>query len=259
MKACVLLSGGLDSTVTLAKAIEDCGRDNVIALSMFYGQRHEKELEAGKQIAEHYGIQRIVLDVSNVFAFSDSAMLKDGKKVEEGSYEQQLLHHKEPTTVVPFRNGVFLSIAASIAEANGCGAIYCGIHAGDAQANYFDCREDFFSWMFMAIKVGTGDKVTINAPFVNLKKVDVVREGVRLHAPLELTWSCYKGRVLPCGKCATCIERAEAFRDAGFIDPANGTQALLQFNEQLHTHDVQEHGDWVEQATESEEDGKDKE
>lgn len=224
MKACVLLSGGLDSTTTLAEAVHTWGASDVLALSMYYGQRHDKELEAGRKIAEYYGVKRIVLDLSEVFKASNSAMLKSGVDVPEESYEDQLKHDKQPATVVPFRNGVFLAVAASVAQAHGCVYIYAGVHSGDAGSNYWDCRTDFVEALNKAVYIGTGNEdgvsVRINTPFVGVTKDSIVQRALELKAPLKYTWSCYKGGSEPCGVCGTCVERREAFSKAGAVDPA---------------------------------------
>ena len=224
MKALVLLSGGLDSTVCLAKAIEKYGKENVCALSITYGQKHSKEVEAARNVAKHYGIELTEIDLSLIFRFSDCSLLTSSdKEIPKESYEEQLkkTDGSPVSTYVPFRNGLFLSSAAAIALSKDCGVIYYGAHSDDAAGNaYPDCSEKFNSAMNTAIYEGSGQQLKIEAPFVSLNKADVVKEGIRLNAPLKLTWSCYEGGDTPCGKCGTCIDRAKAFEANGIIDPA---------------------------------------
>ena len=224
MKALVLLSGGLDSTVCLAKAIEKYGDGSVCALSITYGQKHSKEVEAARNVAKHYGIELTELDLSLIFKFSDCSLLTGSdKEIPKESYEEQLkkTDGSPVSTYVPFRNGLFLSSAAAIALSKDCGVIYYGAHSDDAAGNaYPDCSEKFNNAMNTAIYEGSGQQLKIEAPFVSLNKADVVKEGIRLNAPLELTWSCYEGGDSPCGKCGTCIDRAKAFEANGIKDPA---------------------------------------
>ena len=224
MKALVLLSGGLDSTVCLAKAIEKYGDGNVCALSITYGQKHSKEVEAARNVAKHYGVELTELDLSLIFRFSDCSLLTSSdKEIPKESYEEQLkkTDGSPVSTYVPFRNGLFLSSAAAIALSKDCGVIYYGAHSDDAAGNaYPDCSEKFNNAMNTAIYEGSGQQLKIEAPFVSLNKADVVKEGIRLNAPLELTWSCYEGGDSPCGKCGTCIDRAKAFEANGIKDPA---------------------------------------
>ncbi len=223
-KALVLLSGGLDSTVCLARAIEKYGRENVCALSISYGQKHSREVEAARNVAEYYGISLDELDLSLIFRFSDCSLLQGSdKEIPHESYDKQLEQTQGApvSTYVPFRNGLFLSSAAAIALSRECSVIYYGAHSDDAAGNaYPDCSEAFNNAMNKAIYEGSGKQLTIEAPFVGLTKADVVKEGIRLNAPLRLTWSCYEGGEKPCGKCGTCIDRARAFELNGIKDPA---------------------------------------
>ena len=224
MKALVLFSGGLDSTTCLALAIEKYGAQNVIALSITYGQKHDKEALSAKAVAEHYGIELLTLDLARIFEGSDCTLLKGSKdEIPKGDYAQQLENTdgKPVSTYVPFRNGLFLSCAASMALSHGCEVIYYGAHSDDAAGNaYPDCSSEFNDNMNKAIYIGSGKQLRIEAPFVNLTKADVVAQGLRLNAPYELTWSCYEGGEKPCGCCGTCIDRAKAFAANGIADPA---------------------------------------
>ena len=223
-KAVVLFSGGVDSTTCLALAIERFGKENVVPLSIQYGQKHSKELEAAANVLAYYGIEGKTMDVTKLFAFSNSSLLKQSTEdVPTGSYKEQQDEHGEGpvSTYVPFRNGLFLSAAASLALSLDCGYIYYGAHADDAAGNaYPDCTETFYTSMGNAIFEGSGKECSLEAPFINRNKADVVREGLRLGVPYELTWSCYEGGDHPCGHCGTCIDRQEAFRANGIKDPA---------------------------------------
>ena len=223
MKALVLFSGGLDSTTCLALAVKEHGRDNVMALSVYYGQKHDKEITAAKAVAEHYGVKWQTLDLAAIFAGSDCTLLKgsDGEIPKE-SYAEQLsgTDGKPVSTYVPFRNGLFLASAASIALSNDCGLIYYGAHSDDAAGSaYPDCSEKFNNAMNEAIFTGSGEQLSIKAPFVGLTKADVVKLGNELGVPFELTWSCYEGGEKACGVCGTCRDRAAAFEKNGLTDP----------------------------------------
>ena len=224
MKILVLSSGGVDSTTCLAMAVKEVGAENVLALSVYYGQKHDKEIQAAKKVAEYYGAERMELDLSVIFAGSNCSLLKQSTEdIPLESYAQQIeeTHGERPvSTYVPFRNGLFLSSAASIALSHGCSKIMYGAHADDAAgAAYPDCSLDFVSAMNQAIYLGSGNQLTIEAPFVSLTKADVVKKGLELGVPYELTWSCYEGGEKPCGKCGTCIDRQKAFEKNGVIDP----------------------------------------
>ena len=224
MKILVLSSGGVDSTTCLAMAVKEVGAENVIALSIYYGQKHDKEIQAAKAVAEYYGVQRMELDLSVIFAGSNCSLLKQStEEIPLESYAQQIEETGGPhpvSTYVPFRNGLFLSSAASIALSHGCSKIMYGAHADDAAgAAYPDCSVDFVNAMNQAIYLGSGNQLSIEAPFVSLTKADVVKKGLELGVPYALTWSCYEGGEKPCGKCGTCIDRQKAFEKNGVIDP----------------------------------------
>lgn len=224
MRALVLFSGGIDSTTCLGLAIDKYGRENVTALSIAYGQKHDKEIEASRKIADYYKVEHLYLNLSKIFQYSDCSLLSHSdQKIPQGAYAKQLekTDGKPVSTYVPFRNGLFLSSAASIALSKGCSVIYYGAHSDDAAGNaYPDCSDAFNEAMGQAIYLGSGNQLTIEAPFVNWTKADVVKKGLELGVPYELTWSCYEGGEKPCGKCGTCIDRAEAFAKNGVKDPA---------------------------------------
>lgn len=223
MKAMVLLSGGIDSATCLGMAIERYGPENVIALSIFYGQKHEKEIQASEKVAEYYGIEQLKLDLTKIFQYSDCSLLQhSNQEIPEETYAEQLkkTDGKPVSTYVPFRNGLFLSSAASLALSKDCSVLYYGAHADDAAGNaYPDCSSAFHNAISEAIYIGSGNRLKVEAPFVNMTKAEVVKKGLELKVPYELTWSCYEGREKPCMVCGTCIDRAEAFRINGMEDP----------------------------------------
>ena len=222
MKALVLFSGGVDSTTCLAMAVDKYGRENVIALSVSYGQKHTKEIQAAEKIADYYGVELKKLDLAKVFEGSDCSLLSaSGEDIPKESYAEQLekTGGKPVSTYVPFRNGLFLSCAASVAISNGCTEIYYGIHMDDAAGNaYPDCSEEFNKAINSAIYIGSGKQLQVTAPFVNMRKSDIVAKGLNLHVPYRMTWSCYEGREKPCGICGTCRDRIAAFKANGIAE-----------------------------------------
>lgn len=224
MKALVLFSGGVDSTTCLGIAVNKYGAEEVLALSLYYGQKHSRELEAARKIAARYGVKHKELDLALIFADSDCSLLQGSDAdIPKESYAEQLqkTDGKPVSTYVPFRNGLFLSSAASIALSNGCTEIYYGAHSDDAAGNaYPDCSSDFNDAINRAIYLGSGGELRVTAPFIGMNKAQVVAEGLKLNVPYELTWSCYEGGNKPCGVCGTCRDRIAAFRANGIEDPA---------------------------------------
>ncbi len=222
-RALVLCSGGVDSTTLLAMAVERYGAANVFALSISYGQRHNKEIESAKAVAAHYGVQQRFLDLAAIFVDSDCSLLGHStQEVPRENYADQLreTEGKPVSTYVPFRNGLFLSSAASMALSLGCSVLYYGAHHDDWAGNaYPDCSQDFVDAMNHAIVEGTGGELRMEAPFVQWSKADIVKRGLELGVPYELTWSCYEGGEKPCGVCGTCIDRTRAFGLNGATDP----------------------------------------
>lgn len=224
MKALVLSSGGVDSTTCLAIAVEKYGSENVVTLSVSYGQKHAKEIEAARKVAEYYHVEHLEIDLAKIFEYSNCSLLTHSKEdIPKESYAEQLekTNGTPVSTYVPFRNGLFLSTAASIALSKGCGIIYYGAHSDDAAGNaYPDCSSEFHNAISNAIYLGSGNQLKLRAPFVNLAKSEVVKLGLELGVPYHLTWSCYEGGEKPCGKCGTCIDRRNAFELNGVSDPA---------------------------------------
>lgn len=223
-KVVVLLSGGIDSTTCLAHAVKNYGSENVFCLSMTYGQKHDKEIMSARKVADHYGVNLQEMDLSTIFKFSDCSLLKGRKSIKHESYAEQLAEMGGQGTVatyVPFRNGLFLATAAAYALSVGAEVIFYGAHADDAAGRaYPDCTPEFESAMNEAIYEGSGRVLRMEAPLLNMNKAQVVKMGLELGAPYELTWSCYEGHDTPCGECGTCIDRAAAFAANGVEDPA---------------------------------------
>lgn len=224
MKALVLFSGGIDSTTCLGMAVEKYKKENVVALSISYGQKHTKEIEASNKIASLYGVEHIYLDLEKIFEYSDCSLLShSNKEIPKDEYAKQIRETNglPVSTYVPFRNGLFLSSAASIGLSKGCEVIYYGAHADDVAGNaYPDCSDAFNKAIGDAIYIGSGNQLKVEAPFVNMSKAEVVKIGLNLKVPYEYTWSCYEGLEEPCGICGTCLDRKMAFEQNKIIDPA---------------------------------------
>lgn len=220
-KAVVLLSGGLDSTITLHIAKEEC--DEVHALSFDYGQRHAKELECARATAAAVGVASHHVVSLNLGSWGGSSLTDMSMTVEDGDVERSDI----PATYVPARNMVFLSVAASLAEAIGAQHIYIGVSQVD-YSGYVDCRKVFVDAMERAVNLGTvmgaekGLPITIHTPFINMTKAEEIRIGTRLHVDFSKTWSCYRGGEVPCGTCDSCLLRARAFAEAGVVDSGLG-------------------------------------
>ncbi|MGP6207831.1 7-cyano-7-deazaguanine synthase QueC [Cuniculiplasma sp. SKW3] len=212
MKAIVLMSGGLDSTTVLAYAISE-GYD-VIGISFDYGQRHRIELESSKKIAEHYGIERRVfkIDLTQIGGSS----LTSNIDVEEGKIGRE----EVPNTYVPARNIVFLSIAGAYADIDDIDTIMIGVNAVD-YSGYPDCRPEFISSMERSLRLGLSRRqnLKILAPLQRMSKAEIIKMGMNLKAPYELTHSCYEGGSKACGKCDSCLLRLKGFMESGFVDP----------------------------------------
>ena len=226
MKALVLSSGGADSTVCVALAVEKLGRENVATVSFEYGQKHDRELICAQKIADFYSLNHFVLSLENILKFSDCSLLKNSTQaIEHKSYADQIAEKGEGkvSTYVPFRNGLMLSSAAALAQSiypeEDC-EIWIGAHADDAAGQaYADCSSEFTQAMNQAISIGTYGLVKLAAPLVKFNKARVIKEGLRLKVPFELTWSCYEGHEKACGKCGTCIDRLKAFEENRVKDP----------------------------------------
>ena len=214
-KAIVLLSGGIDSAVTLYLARERGFRPT--ALIFDYGQRHRKEIIAAKKIAKKARTGQKIVKLR--FPLAASALLdKNVRLPANRSFSE--IKKGVPSTYVPARNLIFLSIAASFAESLKAHAIFIGAHSED-YSGYPDCRKGFFDAFQKAVTSGTkaGSRVRIYAPLVDKNKKEIIKAGLRLGVPFRLTWSCYAGEKTPCPRCDRCLYRERAFRELGIKDP----------------------------------------
>jgi 7-cyano-7-deazaguanine synthase len=217
MRSIVLLSGGMDSTTALAKALKIGG---VEALSVRYGAVHqEAEVMSAGLVAEWFHVGHRVIDLpSDIFRGSGSALLGESEIPNEEYHDPT--KETPSATVVPFRNATLLSIATALAEANKFDYVWAAMHQTDWGGwAYPDCSPEFAGSMSSAIYIGTLHKVRLVTPFIWSTKAEIVQEAVELEAPLQLTWSCYRGGDFHCGECPTCLERAKAFALAGYMDP----------------------------------------
>lgn len=212
-KAVILLSGGMDSLVTTALALKIY---TPYLLHINYGQRTEKkELSAFEKIAEYYGVEHtLVIEMNHFHKIGGSALTSEKIDVPLGLSEKGI-----PPTYVPFRNANLLSAAVSWAEVVGATKIYIGATEEDS-AGYPDCRKEFYQAFNQVIKVGTkAQNIQIITPIIDMKKSEIVKTGVELQAPFDLTWSCYLKNDVPCRECDSCIRRERAFKEAGYMDP----------------------------------------
>ncbi|MAS94543.1 MAG: 7-cyano-7-deazaguanine synthase QueC [Verrucomicrobiales bacterium] len=213
MKVVVLVSGGMDSVTALYRANAD--HEVVAGLSFDYGSKHNhKEIPFAAEHCAKFGIPHRVVELAFMNELFESNLLKSGGEVPEGHYEAENMKQ----TVVPFRNGIMLSIAAGFAESIGASGLVIAAHSGD-HAIYPDCREEFMSPMAEAISAGTYADLQVLRPFIAMRKEDIASAGAELGVDFSRTWSCYKGGELHCGKCGTCVERKEAFELAKLTDP----------------------------------------
>jgi 7-cyano-7-deazaguanine synthase len=213
-QAVVLLSGGMDSCVCAALAARDC---HAAAVHVSYGQRTEgRERRAFTAICDHLGIaDRLLVRNQALSAIGGSALTDPGIQVPE-AHE---IGHEIPVTYVPFRNAHFLSVAVSWAEVRGAAKVYIGAVEQDS-SGYPDCRPAYYEAFNRVVKLGTKDgRIEIVTPLIQLRKAEIVRLGLELGAPLDLTWSCYSGEDRACGRCDSCVLRLRAFREAGSFDP----------------------------------------
>ena len=207
----IIVSGGLDS-ITL---LYDKAETTALAVSFDYGQNHgAKELPFAAHHCRKLGIPHITIPLSFMHRYFKSSLLDGAEAIPEGHYAEENMK----STVVPFRNGIMLAIATGIAESHGLKRVYIANHGGD-HTIYPDCRPDFIQAMDGAATAGTFVNVRIEAPYTNITKADIVRRGTALGVDYSKTWSCYKGSDVHCGKCGTCVERKEAFLEAGVKDP----------------------------------------
>ncbi len=212
MKVVVLVSGGMDSITALYHAARE--HEVVGALSFDYGSKHNhREIPFAELHCENLGVPHRIITLGFINDLFTSDLLKSGGDIPEGHYEESNMK----ATVVPFRNGIMLSIAAGFAESSRAEGLVIAAHSGD-HAIYPDCREGFMASMADAIEAGTYAKIRLLRPFIDMRKEDIATRGHELGIDFTKTWSCYKGGDVHCGKCGTCVERREAFQIARIPD-----------------------------------------
>jgi len=213
VKVVVLLSGGIDSVTSLHDALRAC--EVIAALSFDYeAKHHARELPMAAWQCNLLGISHSIAPLGFVAGEFRSDLLSSGGTIPDGHYEEESMK----STVVPFRNGIMLAIAAGFAESRGAEGVVIAAHSGD-HAIYPDCRESFMEPMARAIREGTYARIELLRPFIAMNKAAIVRRGAELGVDFSHTWSCYKGNEVHCGTCGTCVERREAFLLAGIPDP----------------------------------------
>lgn len=206
----IIVSGGMDSITLLYDR-----KDSIaLALSFDYGSNHNsREIPYAQLHCQRLGIRHIVIPFDFMHQYFTSSLLEGAEAIPDGHYADENMK----STVVPFRNGIMLSVAIGIAESNGLKKVLIANHGGD-HAIYPDCRPDFISAINKAAMSGTYLNVEVDAPYTNISKTDIARRGVALGIDYSETWSCYKGGTVHCGTCGTCVERKEALHDAGIDD-----------------------------------------
>ena len=216
-KAVVILSGGLDSTTCMAVAADE--GFEIYALTFDYGQRHRREVDCARRVAEHFGArEHRIVQLDFLQHIGGSSLTDSRMEIPSGETGEEI-----PNTYVPGRNLIFLSLAASFAEVIGARAIFIGVSAVD-YSGYPDCRPQFIEAVNRVLRVGTraGDRsepIEIRTPLIHLSKAETIKLGHRLGAPYHLTTSCYRGGERACGECDSCRLRLKGFREAGIIDP----------------------------------------
>lgn len=214
-KVIVLVSGGMDSVAALYHAKNE--HDVIGALSFDYGSKHNhREIPFAAHHCSRLGVPHRIIKLAFINELFSSDLLQSGGAIPDGHYEEPTMKQ----TVVPFRNGIMLSVAGGYAESVGAAGLVIAAHAGD-HAIYPDCREEFMDAMDNAIRLGTYAEVQLMRPFINLTKAQIAKCGHDVGIDFGMTWSCYKGREIHCGVCGTCVERREAFELAGLVDPTD--------------------------------------
>lgn len=208
--ALLVLSGGMDSTTLLYERASEIA----LAVSFDYGSNHNgREIPFAKFHCEKLGIEHITIPLKFMHDYFKSSLLSGADAIPEGNYADENMK----STVVPFRNGIMLSVAAGLAESRGLSKVMMANHFGDHDI-YPDCRKEFVDAMSQAMAAGTYANITIDAPYTLISKADIARRGKTLGVDYGQTWSCYKGGEVHCGKCATCLERKAALAEAGIED-----------------------------------------
>ena len=206
----IVVSGGMDSVTLLYEKKDEIA----LGISFDYGSNHNhNELPLAALHCQRLGIEHVVVPLGFMHQYFKSSLLESGESIPDGSYDEENMK----STVVPFRNGVMLAVAAGIAESNGLTKVLIANHGGD-HTIYPDCRPEFIAAMDAAVEAGTFARVRVVAPYTNISKADIARRGRVLGIDYAETWSCYKGGHVHCGTCGTCVERKEALREAGIED-----------------------------------------
>lgn len=211
-KAVLILSGGLDST-TLLYDLQDQNYE-VHAITFDYNQKHSNEIACAKKICKKLKVPHKIVDLSILNDLAPSCLTRDQWDVPEGNYAEDSMKQ----TVVPNRNMVFLSLAASYAIGIGANHLFYAAHSGD-HTIYLDCRPAFVSAMGTAFHLCDWNDVVLQVPYLYWSKGDIVKRGLSLNVDYSMTWTCYKGGKISCGKCGSCDERLAAFKEAGAADP----------------------------------------
>ena len=218
--AVCLVSGGIDSCVTAFVAKSE--GNNIYALSFNYGQRHKKEIECAKDVAFAVKAKEHIIFDLDLYRFGESSLIDVSSDIPK-NYNLQNIGNTIPSTYVPARNTVFLSIALAYAEAIDADAIFIGATAQD-YSGYPDCRPEYITayqkMADLATKIGVeGRSIKIEAPLLYFTKAEIIKRGLKMHAPFEKTWSCYQGGRKACGKCDSCLLRLKGFKESGYRDP----------------------------------------
>ena len=209
----IVVSGGMDSTTMLYEYADRIA----LAVTFNYGSNHNaREIECARYNCARLGIELVVIDLPFIGQLFDSSLLSGAEAIPEGNYADENMR----STVVPFRNGIMLAVAAGLAESRGLHHLMMANHGGD-HAIYPDCRSGFVDAMSRAIAEGTYAGITIEAPYTNITKTDIARRGATIGVDYAHTYSCYKGGERHCGRCGTCTERRQAFAEAGVPDPTD--------------------------------------
>jgi len=218
--ALVLLSGGMDSTTLLHYVAKELGHEPVFAVSFLYGQKHARELEAARyQSKAVNAASHRVVDIAfmSQLVGKGTTLVQDGEAVPaHASLEESQLD--QPPTYVPNRNMVLLSLAAAYAEGEGIRHVFYGAQAQD-EYGYWDCTADFLERLNAVFGLNRRDAITIQAPFISTRKVDILKKGLELGVDYAQTWTCYRGEDVPCQECPACIERGQAWKELGQLDP----------------------------------------
>ena len=213
-KSVVIYSGGMDSFTLLNQVIEENGKDAVFPLTFDYGQKHAKELDYARAVCKKLGLIHHVIDLKSITPLLQGSALTSNIPVPEGHYEDASMK----ATFVPNRNMILLSLAIGYADSIKSESVYYGAHAGD-HAIYPDCRTEFVEKMDDVARIANYQAIAIKAPYLSLSKHDILEIGLNMGLDYGQTWTCYNGREKACGRCGSCVERLEAFAQAGQTDP----------------------------------------